>query len=112
MPARLLHALASVCMCMQRTSVQSVHATCCRLSQRAIGAKLTTLRLAQVKLLEELWEEHGAAPDAVQRVRDGLDGGAFSRTSVARQLKAMGLKRGALTTRQVCSPRTNTAFAI
>ncbi len=59
--------------------------------------------LEQVKHLEELWEEHGAAPDAVQRVRDGLDGGAFSRTSVARQLKAMGLKRGALTTRQVRS---------
>ena len=53
--------------------------------------------------MEELWEEHGMAPNAVQLVRDGLDGGAFSRTSVARQLKAMGLKRGALTARQVRS---------
>ena len=59
-------------------------------------------RSVQLKHMEELWEEHGVAPNAVEAVRDGLDGG-FSRTSVARQLKAMGLKRGALTTRQVNS---------
>ncbi len=57
----------------------------------------------QVRRMEELWEEHGMAPNAVRLVRDGLDGGAFSRTSVARQLKAMCLKRGALTARQVRS---------
>ena len=58
------------------------------------------LALAQIRRMEELWEEHGSAPNAVQAVRDGLNGD-FSRASVARQLKAMGLKRGALTARQV-----------
>ena len=69
------------------------------------------MALAQVEHLEELWEEHSMAPNAVQLVRDGLDGGAFSRASVARQLKAMGLKRGALTTRQVRSHREKVAVA-
>ena len=53
----------------------------------------------QLKEMEELWEEHGSAPNAVEAVRDGLDGD-FSRASVARQLQAMGLTRGALTARQ------------
>ena len=50
--------------------------------------------------MEELWEEHGSAPNAVEAIREALDG-EYSRASVVRQLKAMGLKRGALTTRQV-----------
>ena len=55
----------------------------------------------QVAELRQLFEEYGGRRDWLDVISGSLEEGAFKRSQVARQLKAMGLKRGQLTERQV-----------
>ena len=56
--------------------------------------------------LTELWEEHGgpgsSAKDVLAAITPDFENGSVPRARLARQLKALGLKRGALSSRQVC----------
>lgn len=55
----------------------------------------------QAEELTLLFEEHGARRDWLDAITTLFDGGRRKRGYVARQLKALGLKRGGLTSRQV-----------
>lgn len=54
----------------------------------------------QDKRLEELWERFSGRPGAAEGIAAALDAG-FGRAAVAARLRALGLRRGVLTTGQV-----------
>lgn len=64
------------------------------------------LGISQVLKLTALFEEHGSGVSWLDGCVEGFDG-EYSRTTIAKELKALGLKRGKLTEKQVTSMRYN-----
>lgn len=62
--------------------------------------------VSQVEKLTELWEEHGGplarGKEVLGSIATDFEDGHVAKARIARQLKALGLKRGALSSRQVC----------
>lgn len=58
--------------------------------------------MTQVLKLTALFEEHGSGVSWLDGCVEGFDG-EYSRTTIAKELKALGLKRGKLTEKQVTS---------
>ncbi|KAK9840302.1 hypothetical protein WJX74_007181 [Apatococcus lobatus] len=59
---------------------------------------------AQIERLTELWEEHGgpgaSSKDVLTAIVTNFENGSVPKARIARQLKTLGLKRGALSSRQ------------
>ena len=60
----------------------------------------------QVEKLVELWEKHegssASSKVALPAIASDFEGGSMPKARIAKQLKTLGLKRGALSQGQVC----------